>query len=162
MLEKIEFKPIGIIHSPYRELRGTPIQPEAAKDTEGRVEVFPAFASGLKDLDGFSHIFLLYYFHKARKADLLQKPFMDDSLRGVFAIRSPSRPNPIGLSVVRILSVEDSIITVRGLDVVDGTPLLDIKPYLPEFDVFDVDKKGWLEENVHKLRSSRDDGRFSR
>jgi tRNA-Thr(GGU) m(6)t(6)A37 methyltransferase TsaA len=123
--------------------------------------MFPEYAEGLKDLDGFSHIYLLYHFHLSRKAELLQKPFMDDRKRGVFAIRSPSRPNPIGLSIVNLIGIEGNIITFRGVDILDGTPLLDIKPYVPDFDAFESERTGWLKENVIKLRRTLDDGRFT-
>ncbi len=157
----IRYKPIGIIHSPFEEPKGTPIQPTAAKGVEGTVEVFPEYADGLKDLEGFSHIILIYHFHLSRRSSLKVKPYMDDQIRGVFSTRAPSRPNPIGISAVRLVKVEGNILRVQDIDIVDGTPLLDIKPYVPEFDVRDAEKIGWLEKNVHKLSASRDDGRFN-
>jgi tRNA-Thr(GGU) m(6)t(6)A37 methyltransferase TsaA len=159
-MDKIEYKPIGIIHSQFKEPKGTPIQPTAAKGVDGRVEVFPEYAEGLKDLEGFSHIILIYHFHLSKKSSLKVKPFMDNQIRGVFSTRAPSRPNPIGISAVRLIKIERNVLYIRDVDIVDGTPLLDIKPYVPEFDVRAVDKIGWLEKNVNKLSTSKDDGRF--
>jgi len=159
-MDEIRYKPIGIIHSPFKEPKGTPIQPTAAKGVDGAVEVFPEYVEGLKDLDGFSHIILIYHFHLSRKFSLKVKPFMDDQIRGVFSTRAPSRPNPIGISVVRLIKIEKNVLHIRDVDIIDGTPLLDIKPYVPEFDVRVVDKIGWLERNVNKLPISKDDGRF--
>lgn len=116
----------------------------------------------MKDLEGFSHIILLYHFHLAAECSLLVKPFLDAELRGVFATRSPSRPNPIGLSVVRLVGVEANILHIQDVDIIDGTPLLDIKPYVPDFDVRKVECFGWLENNIHKLLNTKDDGRFSK
>ena len=156
----ITYKQIGTIHSPFKEPKGVPIQPSAATGIDGTVEVFPKYVEGLKDLDGFSHIFLLYHFHLSGDAHLEVRPFMDERTHGVFSTRAPSRPNPIGLSVVRLMGIEGNLLRVRDVDIVDGTPLLDIKPYVPEFDIKTVQRKGWLEENVGKLPESKDDGRF--
>ena len=161
-MNEIRYKPIGIIHSPYKEPRGTPIQPTAAKDVEGTVEIFHEYAEGLKDIEGFSHIILVYHFHLSKEFSLKIKPYMDNSLRGVFATRSPSRPNPIGISVVRLIRVKGNILHIRDVDIVDGTPLLDIKPYVPEFDVRKVEKIGWLEKKVKKLHKTKDHGRFTK
>lgn len=161
-MNEIRYKPIGIIHSPYKEPRGTPIQPTAAKDVEGTVEIFHEYAEGLKDIEGFSHIILVYHFHLSKEFSLKIKPYMDNSLREVFATRSPSRPNPIGISVVRLIRVKGNILHIRDVDIVDGTPLLDIKPYVPEFDVRKVEKIGWLEKKVKKLHKTKDDGRFTK
>jgi len=160
MMKKITYKTIGIIHSPFKEAKGTPIQPEGARSIEGTVEVFPEYAQGLKDVEGFSHIILIYHFHLSKGASLTAKPFMDSEPRGVFAMRGPSRPNPIGVSVVRLVRIENSILYIQDVDIVDGTPLLDIKPYVPRFDVREADSIGWLEKNVHKVKTSKDDGRF--
>ncbi|GAB6135045.1 hypothetical protein JCM16307_05930 [Thermococcus prieurii] len=124
--------------------------------------MFPEYADGLKDIEGFSHIILIYHFHLARPGRLTVRPYMDNEEHGVFATRAPGRPNPIGLSVVRLLEVRRRRLTVENIDVLDGTPLLDIKPYVPEFDVHRVERIGWLEKNVHKLPEARDDGRFTR
>ncbi len=153
-------KPIGVIRTPFKEVRGVPIQASVAKDAEGVVEVYPEYVDGLKDLDVFSHIILIYYFHLIKEYSLLVKPYLDTDLRGLFSTRAPSRPNPIGLSVVRLMEVKDDILHVRDVDIVDGTPLLDIKPYIPEFDVRENVRIGWLEKRIHKLPQSKDDGRF--
>jgi len=160
-MNEIRYQPIGIIHSPFKKPQGTPIQPAGAKGIHGSVEVFREYTEGLKDLEGFSHIILLYHFHLSKRASLRVKPFMDKETHGVFAMRGPSRPNPIGISVVRLMRVENTTLFIQDVDIVDGTPLLDIKPYVPEFDIRDVEKIGWLEKNVHKVSSSRDDGRFT-
>ncbi len=159
-MSEIEYRPIGIVHSPFKEPKGTPIQPKAAEGIEGTVEVFSEYVEGMKDLGGFSHIILIYHFHLCKRSLLQVKPFMDDQMHGVFATRAPSRPNPIGISVVRLEKVDGNILYIKDVDIVDGTPLLDIKPYVPEFDVRVVEKIGWLEKNVKKLPTSRDDGRF--
>ena len=160
-MDRIVYKPIGVIHSPFKEPKGTPIQSAGAQGIGGTVEIFPEYAEGLQDVEGFSHIFLIYHFHLSKKVSLKAKPFMDDKTHGIFAIRGPSRPNPIGVSIVRLVSIEKNILHVEDLDIIDGTPLLDIKPYVPEFDIREVKKTGWLEKNVHKLPTSRDDGRFT-
>lgn len=157
---EIKYRPIGIIHSLFKEPKGTPIQPSAAPGTEGIVEVFPRYAPGLKDLDGFSHVILLYHFHLSKEASLEVKPYMDEQRHGVFATRAPSRPNPIGISVVPLVKIERNVLHVRNIDIVDKTPLLDIKPYVPDFNMKDVERTGWLERSVHKLKTSKDDGRF--
>ena len=160
-MKEISFAPIGIVHSPFSEPKGTPIQPSAAGNMVGTVEVFPQFAAGLKDIEGFSHIILICYFHLAKGRSLLVTPFMDAEKHGVFATRAPARPNPIGFSVVKLEKVEGNILHVKGVDIIDGTPLLDIKPCIPEFDFRDVDKTGWLENNIHALPKAKDDGRFA-
>jgi len=156
----IKYRPIGIIHSPFKEPKGTPIQPTGARNIDATVELFPEYVEGLKDLEGFSHIILIYHFHLSKHTSLRVKPYMDDELRGVFATRAPSRPNPIGISVVRLVKVEGNILHIQDVDAVDGTPLLDIKPYVPEFDTRKVERIGWLEKRVHRLRETKDDGRF--
>jgi tRNA-Thr(GGU) m(6)t(6)A37 methyltransferase TsaA len=123
--------------------------------------VFPEYVEGLKDLDGFSHIILLYHFHLSKPSPLRVKPYMDDEAHGVFAMRGPSRPNPIGLSIVRLEAVEGNVLQIRDVDIVDETPVLDIKPYVPQFDARDVERIGWLGEQVHKLPTTQDDGRFT-
>jgi tRNA-Thr(GGU) m(6)t(6)A37 methyltransferase TsaA len=161
-MKKIEYAPIGIIHSPFKEPIGIPIQAAVAKDYKGTIEIFPEFEKGLKDLENFSHIFLIFHFHLSKKGKLLAKPYMDTKERGIFSIRGPSRPNPIGLSIVRLLKIEKNILYIQDVDIVDGTPLLDIKPYIPEFDNRDVQKIGWLKKNIHKLPDTSDDGRFKK
>jgi len=159
-MDEIKYKQIGVINSPFKEPKGTPIQPTGAKGIVGTVEVYPEFAKGLKDIADFSHIILLYNFHLSKKYKLEVKPFMDDQLHGVFATRASARPNSIGISTVRLIKVEENILHIKDVDIVDGTPLLDIKPYVPEFDIREVEKIGWLDKNVHKLSESKDDERF--
>jgi tRNA (adenine37-N6)-methyltransferase len=157
---KIEFSPIGVIHSPFTDLAQMPIQPRSKASASGTVEVFPEFTQGLTDLDGFSHIILLYHLHKAGKARLLVTPFLDSQAHGVFATRAPVRPNPIGLSVVQLERIEGDLLYVDGLDILDGTPLLDIKPYIPSFDEHAEYRIGWLEGLDGKLSSTLSDDRF--
>ena len=159
-MNEIKYKPIGVIHSPFKAPKGTPIQPAGAKGIDGTVEVFPEYTEGLKDIEGFSHIILIYHFHLSKKVLLKVKPYMDNEVHGVFAMRGPSRPNPIGISIVRLVGIEENILHIQDVDIVDGTPLLDIKPYVPKFDIRKVEKVGWLEKNVHKLSATKDDGRF--
>ena len=161
-MNEITYKPIGVIHSPFKEPKGTPIQPASAKGADGTVEIFPAYVEGLKDVDGFSHIILIYHFHLSKPSSLTARPFMDNERHGIFAIRGPSRPNPIGVSIVRLIRVEGNILYIQDLDILDGTPLLDIKPYVPEFDRTDVSRIGWLEKNINKLIKMKDDGRFTK
>ena len=157
----IEFQPIGVIRSPFFEPKGTPIQPTAAQDVNGVVEVYPEYAEGLKDIEGFSHLILLYHLHLAQPAGLLVKPFLGNELHGIFSTRSPGRPNAIGLSIVRLTGREGNLLHIRDVDIVAGTPLLDIKPYVAEFDARQSVKSGWFEDNIHKLANTRDDGRFT-
>jgi tRNA-Thr(GGU) m(6)t(6)A37 methyltransferase TsaA len=135
-------RPIGEIHSPFSDKRETPIQPSRST-ARGQVEVYPAYVDGLRDLDSFSHIILLYAFHRSDDYALLVKPFLDNHERGLFATRYPARPNPIGLSIVRLLLIHDHVLEIEGVDVLDGTPLLDIKPYVPDFDAQTGVRAGW-------------------
>jgi len=144
---KIEFKQIGVIHSPYGRLEDVPCQPYKSKAT-GEVEVFKEYEEGLKDVEGFSHIIILYQFHKSEGYSLLTKPILDENLRGVFATRHPNRPNPIGISFVKLLERRGNILRVEGIDVLDGTPLIDIKPYIPRFDLKENVRIGWLKGKV--------------
>jgi tRNA-Thr(GGU) m(6)t(6)A37 methyltransferase TsaA len=155
----LALQPIGLIHSPHRQAEGTPIQPRWAAGIEGTVDLFPEFTPGLRDLDGFDRIWLLYWFDRARAFQLEVVPYLDTQKRGVFATRTPSRPNPIGLSCVRLLAVEGSRLRVAELDVLDGTPLLDIKPCAPDCDVFPVERIGWL---AHACGTRLADGRFAK
>ena len=157
-----QYTPIGVIHSPFQRPKGTPIQPKGAKGIKGTVEVFAEYAEGLKDLEGFSHIILVYHFHLSKGYKLRVKPYMDDTERGVFATRAPARPNPIGVSVVRLDKIEGNMLHIRDIDMIDDTPLLDIKPYVPEFDASNVERIGWLQGKVKKLETAIDDGRFIR
>jgi tRNA-Thr(GGU) m(6)t(6)A37 methyltransferase TsaA len=161
-MSKINYTPIGIIHTPFSSPEGTPIQPRGADGIEGTVEVFSEFVDGLADLQGFSHIFLIYHFHLAKPFSLRVKPFLDDKAHGLFATRAPARPNPIGISIVELLDVDDNMLHIRDVDVIDHTPLLDIKPYVPDFDEREATKIGWLEYKAKKIEKTIDDGRFSR
>jgi len=136
--------PIGVIHSPFTEKSETPIQPSRSKAI-GRVELYPQYADGLLDIEGFSHLILLYVFHRSSEYSLQVTPFLDDHTRGLFATRYPCRPNPIGLSTVRLLSRDANVLVIEGVDVLDGTPLLDVKPYMPEFDIRQDVSAGWYE-----------------
>lgn len=157
---KSEVAPIGIIHSPFKELEDMPIQPAGAIGVPGTVEVFADYRAGLKDLDGFSHIILLYLFHRSRGFELQLVPFLDLNQHGVFATRAPRRPNPIGLSVVRLDGIEDGLLHISNIDVLDGTPLLDIKPYVPAFDAPGEVRTGWLEKVGKGGVSRKSDDRF--
>ena len=156
--EPVEFRPIGVIRTPHTDPSNTPIQPRYASGIEGRIEIDPQFEEGLEDLEGFSHIVLLYHLHRTRGPRLKVVPFLDDTPRGVFATRSPSRPNAIGLSIVRLLSREGSVLHIADIDALDGTPLLDIKPYIARFDVDASVRSGWQEainEDEAEHRGSR-------
>jgi len=157
---KIIFNPIGVIRSPFKKNEGTPIQPAAAKGVIGKVIVFSEYTEGLRDLDGFSHIILLYHFHLAGKYALRVKPFLDNKERGLFATRAPSRPNPIGISVVRLVDVSGDELAVENLDILDNTPLLDIKPFVPEFRTDEKIEIGWLRDKTGYIKNTGDDGRF--
>jgi tRNA-Thr(GGU) m(6)t(6)A37 methyltransferase TsaA len=162
IMTQIKYAPIGLIRTPFKRPEGTPIQPQSAAGADGMVEVFTEYANGLADLEGFSHIFLIYHFHLAKPFSLQVKPFLDDKPHSLFATRAPSRPNSIGISIVELMKIENGRLHIRGIDVVDKTPLLDIKPYVPDFDSRKVTKIGWLAEKTEKLNQSTDDGRFAR
>lgn len=142
----ISYNPIGVIHTEHLTAEQTPIQPVYAKGCKGRAEVFPEFVEGLRDLDGFSHVYLLYHFHKAGPARLMVKPFLQDVERGIFATRSPRRPNALGLSIVALVRREGNVLHLDGVDILDGTPLLDIKPYTAKFDCIETTRNGWQDE----------------
>jgi tRNA-Thr(GGU) m(6)t(6)A37 methyltransferase TsaA len=142
----VTYRAIGVIRSGHLAVEETPIQPAYAKGCKGRAEIFPEFAEGLRDLEGFSHVYLIYHFHRAGPARLIVKPFLQDVERGVFATRAPCRPNAIGLSVVELVCREGNVLHLEGVDILDGTPLLDIKPYTAKFDRFDTTRNGWQDE----------------
>jgi len=156
----ITYHPIGIIHSPFHEISGMPIQPSGESSASGTVEILPEYALGLKDLEGFSHIILIYHLHQSHRLALTVVPFLDSEPHGIFATRAPHRPNPIGLSVVALIKIDGRILYVDNLDILDSTPLLDIKPYVPEFDSPTEFHLGWLERVQDKVRTTRSDGRF--
>jgi tRNA-Thr(GGU) m(6)t(6)A37 methyltransferase TsaA len=158
---EVTYHAIGLIHTPFVDLRQMPIQPTGRAAASGTAEVFPEFAEGLKDLDGFSHIILIYHLHEVHRVDLTVTPFLGDAIRGVFATRAPTRPNPIGLSVVRLEGIEETTLHLSQLDVLDGTPLLDVKPYVPDFDTPRGDiRLGWLQAARGKVESEMSDERF--
>lgn len=158
----VAVKAIGTIRSPFKEKEGMPVQPRGAADVSGTVEVFTEYVEGLKDLAGFSHVILIYHFHKSDGYNLTVTPFLDTEKRGLFSTRAPRRPNPIGLSVVRLLSVEKNILNVEGIDVLDGTPLLDIKPFVPFFDIPEGRiLSGWLEKKEDSVVEKKSDDRFT-
>jgi tRNA (adenine37-N6)-methyltransferase len=146
MIDSIVMKPIGVIHDEHTQMDKTPVLPVFAQGCRGTVEVFPEYAAGLKDIEGFSHICLLFYFDRALPARLVVRPFVGDQERGVFATRSPYRPNSIGLSVVELVKREENILHVDGLDILDGTAVLDIKPFIARFDNRQNTRNGWLDE----------------
>ena len=160
-MNEVRYKPIGIVHSPFVKPQNIPIQSVASEDTKGSIEVAREYVEGLKDLEGFSHIILIYHFHLSNHYSLTVKPYLDENLHGVFSTRAPARPNPIGVSIVRLIKIEDNIIHIQDLDIIDGTPLLDIKPYVPKFDNRKTTKIGWLKDNINNLSEARDDNRFS-
>ena len=147
MKEEIKINPIGIIHTPYKEPKGMPIQGKFEENVIGRAELFPEYREGLKDIEGFSHIILIYHFDRSKDEKLISRPFLEDESHGIFAIRSPHRPNHIGFSIVKTEKVEDNSITFSEVDILDGTPLLDIKPYVSHFDSRKNVKNGWLEKH---------------
>jgi tRNA-Thr(GGU) m(6)t(6)A37 methyltransferase TsaA len=159
-MQKIEYRPIGFVRSPFNTAEGTPIQPPGAAGIEGALEIYPEFVGGLEDLEGFSHIILLYHFHLSKRYVLKVKPFLDERMRGIFATRAPLRPNPIGISIVRLDRIENGTVYVKDIDVVDGTPLLDIKPYVPQFDMKKDVRTGWLEGRSDKSGKIKADRRF--
>lgn len=158
--DAIPYRPIGIIHSPFSRKTGTPIQSILAPEVEGTVEVFEEFAEGLQDVESFSHLYLLYAFDRAPAGSLTCVPFLDNKPHGVFATRAPSRPNAIGLSIVRVLARAGRIIRVKELDILDGTPLLDIKPFVPRFDTRPGASSGWVPDGTAGPPSHGADGRF--
>lgn len=160
MEELVTFRPIGIVRSPFQDPEDMPIQTSGATGVEGTIEVDPLYAAGLKDLDGFSHILLIYHFHRSKGFALEVKPFLDDTMRGVFATRAPRRPNSIGFSIVRLNAVEGCILKIQDVDILDGTPLLDIKPYVPQFDAKAAERIGWLTGKADAARKHRSDNRF--
>jgi tRNA-Thr(GGU) m(6)t(6)A37 methyltransferase TsaA len=157
----ITYQPIGIIHSPFTDLKEMPIQPASRTSAPGTAEVFPQYIPALLHLDGFSHIILIYHLHKVTRTDLTVTPFLDNQPHGIFATRAPTRPNPIGLSIVRLERIEGATLYLGDVDILDGTPLLDIKPYVPDFDRPDSVIAGWLEKAPGKVRSTSSDERFT-
>lgn len=156
----INYQPIGVIHTPFETKEGMPIQPAGAAGVKGTIDLNKKFAEGLLDLEGFSHLILLYHFHKSRGFELQVKPFLDQNTHGVFATRAPKRPNPIGFSIVKLIHIEGNILEIENVDMLDGTPLLDIKPFIPAFDFYATDKTGWMNHPIENLKNIKSDNRF--
>lgn len=160
--QTIAYRPIGVLRTPHAQAEGAPIQPSGARGQEGRAEIDPAHAEGLKDLEGFSHLILLYHCHLSGPARLQVQPFLDGEPHGVFATRAPARPNPIGLSVVRLRAVRGATLLLEDVDMLDGSPLLDVKPYVAAFDAPPGPlRAGWLEGRAGQASQARADGRFA-
>jgi len=159
-MDTIAYTPIGTFHSPHTDIAGMPIQPAGARGIQGHIVIDDRYADGLADLGGFSHIILLYHFHRAGASKLTVTPFLDNTPRGVFATRSPNHPNPIGLSVVTLLKVAGPRLDIEDVDILDGTPLIDIKPYVPRFDHRKNTRTGWLEKGEQNVGRKRADDRF--
>lgn len=156
----IQYRPVGILHTPFTELSCMPIQPAGAQGIPGELEIYPEFVPGLDDVEGFSRIFVIYHFHRVSGYSLRVIPFMDTTERGLFATRAPCRPNPIGISVLRLVSREGPVLKVMDVDMADETPVLDIKPYIPDFDSYPVERSGWMEGKSADARHVRSDDRF--
>ena len=156
----IPYRPIGYFHSPFREIKGMPVQPIGAAEILGWVEMLPEFEEGLKDLEGFSHVHVLAHLHRINGYDLILKPFLDTETHGVFATRSPKRPNPISLSIMRLDKISENRIFLYGVDLLDGTPVLDIKPFVGDFDRCNADRFGWFTGKTEQAKSLKSDERF--
>lgn len=156
----IDITPIGYIYTPFDDLKGMPVQPSDAVETKGTIVVEKKYQQGLTDLEGFSHIIVLYFFHKSKGYDMKVTPFLDDQQRGLFSTRAPKRPNPIGLSIVNLIKRQENTLFIKGIDVLNNTPLIDIKPYVPAFDIKKVTDAGWLENRQEKAQFLKSDGRF--
>lgn len=161
MKAKICYQPIGLIRTPHSEISGMPVQAGGASETEGRIELDPALKQGLADLEGFSHMILIYDFHLIKHHQLMVVPFLDDKSHGIFATRAPGRPNAIGISTVKLKHIEDNLLFFEGADMLDGTPLLDIKPFIPLFDNRTEVRSGWFDEKgISDLSGIKSDNRF--
>jgi tRNA-Thr(GGU) m(6)t(6)A37 methyltransferase TsaA len=160
MPDKVAYEPIGVIHTPFKTRENMPIQPSGGKGVKGVAVLRPDLAEALVDVDGFSHVYLIYHMHRSRGWSSKVVPFLDTRKRGLFATRAPKRPNPIGISVVRVVSVEENSLHFQDVDMLDGTPLLDIKPCVREFDAGKGMRIGWLEGKSHSARKHRSDRRF--
>lgn len=156
----INYEPIGIINTPFDRKDGMPIQAIGAKGIKGTIVLDRKFKEGLDDLAGFSHIYLIYHFHKSENYTLKAKPFLDDKSHGVFATRAPQRPNRVGISVVKLIGIKDNVLEIENVDMLNGTPLLDIKPYIPDFDIHKVEKTGWATNKTGDINSAKSDDRF--
>jgi tRNA-Thr(GGU) m(6)t(6)A37 methyltransferase TsaA len=156
----IAYAPVAHMRTPFTDVRGMPIQPVGARGVAGSIDVLPEFADGLADIEGFSHLLVIYHLHECQGFTLRVTPFLDNDEHGVFATRSPRRPNPIGISVLRLTGVSGNRLHVENVDMLDGTPVLDIKPYVPTFDVWDADRTGWFATVADNAVQCRADDRF--
>ena len=159
-MSAIVYLPIGYIYTPFNEISGMPVQPAGAKGIKGKIELVPEFISGIQGLDGFSHLILLYHFHLSENFELLVTPFLDTKMHGVFATRAPRRPNSIGLSIVKLIRIEENVLYIEDIDVINKTPLIDIKPYIPDFETSDRIKTGWYRNKKTDIAKARSDKRF--
>jgi tRNA-Thr(GGU) m(6)t(6)A37 methyltransferase TsaA len=156
----ITFVPIGIIHTPFTDIAGMPIQPAGARGIRGTIGIYSDYEEGLRGIEGFSHLILIYAFHLCASYQLTVIPFLDTAPRGIFATRAPSRPNAIGLSIVQLIEVNGTTLVIEDADILDGTPLLDLKPYIPAFDSYPDASSGWFEQNAGNAGWVRSDDRF--
>lgn len=157
----ISYAPVAHMRTPFTDVRGMPIQPVGARGVAGSIDVLPEYADGLADIEGFSHLLVIYHLHQCKGFTLRVKPFLDNDEHGIFATRSPRRPNPIGISVLRLTGVTGNRLHVENVDMLDGTPVLDIKPYVPAFDVWDADRTGWFATVADNAVQCRADDRFA-
>jgi tRNA-Thr(GGU) m(6)t(6)A37 methyltransferase TsaA len=160
-MDAIHYTPIGIVRSPFTDIAGMPVQPSAANGVRGSIILQNEYFAGLRDIEGFSHLILIYHLHLVRDFALSVKPFLDNDEHGIFATRAPKRPNPIGLSVVRLVARDEATLEIENVDILDGTPLLDLKPYVPQFDAPENARIGWFEGRLGKIEHARSDSRFS-
>ena len=159
-MEPVTYQPIGVIHSPHTNLAGMPIQPPAAKSFTGTLEVLPEFSDGLTGIEGFTRLILIYQLHKSEGFSLMVTPFLDTTAHGVFATRVPRRPNQIGFSVVKLLGRKHNLLEIGDVDILDRTPVLDIKPYVPPFDAYPQERYNWFEGKLEDIEAARSDDRF--
>lgn len=160
-MEPVTFQPIGVLRTPFDNPENMPIQPVSSLAAKGKAIVFPEYSDGLFDLDGFSHIIIIYHLHRVKRQELIVTPFLDNTSHGLFATRAPVRPNPIGISVVELEKIEDRTLYLANVDMLDGTPLLDIKPYVPDFDSFPLAQAGWYDKIDKKPENPHSDDRFT-
>ena len=161
-MQTMKLEPIGVIRTPFTSLEDMPIQPGGGREVTGELIIEPHYCEGLADLDGFSHLYLIYLFHRAAATKMSVVPFLDDKPRGIFATRAPVRPNHLGLSVVELVEVTGCRVKIRNIDMLDNTPLLDIKPYMEQFDGVEESRSGWMEAVREEVEAKRSDDRFSR